>query len=324
MNRYLSFLLLFILFFPGTVFSADTQPVQESRVVRDIYFVLHQDTLYGRVLLPGSSGPWPMVVFLSGSGPNSSYRTNYVDFLKYFLEEPLLKEGIGLMYFDKRGVGRSTGTWYRNDFVARAEEVSAAIDYITGTGQADPERICVVGHSQGAWISQISIAKYSEKIRCAVSMSGATFGVFEQLVNDYQSELMCRGKDSLRAHRKAVRKARLTMMATSMLPVTPNMKQLKLVAGFEPSGYLTRIRKPLLLTFSGNDELVYPSWCMRQLRKIFPDGIPPHFTVKTFPGTNHGYRLALFCSREGGQKGNYSPEARHYISGWIVEHLINE
>lgn len=293
-------------------------------VAREIHFGSGNETLYGRMLLPDTAQKYPLVVFLSGSGPSSSYRTNYAGFLRYNFEEVLLSQGIGLLYFDKRGVGKSTGKWYRTDFYTRAKDAVAAIDFAVQSGFADPDRICIAGHSQGGWIAQIVAARYPDKIRCMVSMSGAAFGVFRQLVNDYQSELVCNGADSTRAHRKAIRKARFTTVAVTLFPVTANMKQLRLIRKFDPAGEIRIISRPALFTFAGNDELVYPAWSIGSLHQIFPGEIPGNFTLKTFDGTDHGYRIAPFCSRGTGTSGPRSAEFRDFVTGWIFSQLKNE
>ncbi|NOY36115.1 MAG: alpha/beta hydrolase [Chlorobi bacterium] len=285
---------------------------------RNIHFNSGKETLYGQMILTDTTGKIPLVVFLSGSGPSSSYRTNYAGFLRFFFEEKLLGQGIALMYFDKRGVGQSTGNWYKTDFYERAADAAAAIDFACNTGWIDPARICVAGHSQGGWIAQIVAARYPERISCAVSMSGATFGVFQQLVNDYQSERVCKGVDSTLAHQKAVQKAQLTMRVVRWFPLTENMKQLKLIGDFDPRKEIQNIRLPVLFTFAGNDELVYPAWCMDVLHGLYPSGIPANFTVKTFPGTDHGYHIAAFCSRDTGKRGHESEEVRQYVTEWMI------
>lgn len=178
-------LLLLLLCFLNTRSYAlkDTLPVS---------FQSQQHQIHGKIIVPKDrSLKMPAIIFLVGSGGNSSYSTNYADFLKFFLEEPLSNQGIALMYFDKRGVGQSEGVWYKTDFEQRAFDAKNAAEYLKTLPFIDTEQIFLVGHSQGGWIVQVCLAQYPDIFRGGISMAGATFGVKQQLINDYQSAFIC-------------------------------------------------------------------------------------------------------------------------------------
>ena len=63
------------------------------------------------ILLKNSIGDEkiPVVIFLVGSGANSSYETGYKDFIKFFFEETFLMNDYALVYFDKRACGKIRG-----------------------------------------------------------------------------------------------------------------------------------------------------------------------------------------------------------------------
>ena len=309
-------LILFLTITAGYLFSAESTVFREK-----IQFKSGEETLFGEFIIPQNRTHIPLLVFLPGSGPTSSYRTNYANFLKEILENQLLDKGIALMYFDKRGVAPSTGKWYQTDFFERAEDAYAAIKFAKSTGRFDSCRIGVIGHSQGGWIVQIIAAQYSQEVRCMVSLSGATFDVKRQLINDYQSENICKGMDSIRANRKARKRAAFDLRFVSLFPVTQGWKQLKLVKTFDPAQSIEKIKCPALFTFAGNDNLVYPQWCMQSLHNIFPGGTPANFTVKTFIGVNHSYRVTEFCSRGKYKQASYSGEFKEYFTNWILNNL---
>ena len=175
-----------------------------NKIIRkEIQFENGEYTLFGELLNPSTSKKNPVLIFLVGSGPNSSHRTNYKDFLTKLFEEQLIDQNVAFLYFDKKGVGKSTGKWYKFDFYERAEDVKAAIEFLKTVPNIDTNRIGIVGHSQGGWIAQIAAAKYPNDIKTVLSLNGATFNVKTQLVNDYQSEYTCLGLDSLIANKKA-------------------------------------------------------------------------------------------------------------------------
>ena len=107
-----------------------TQQTFAAKDTLDISFESDHYEIDGKILAPKNrSIKMPVVIFLVGSGGNSSYSTNYADFINFFLEQPLANENIALMYFDKRGVGQSEGKWYKTNFEQRALDAKNAAEY---------------------------------------------------------------------------------------------------------------------------------------------------------------------------------------------------
>ena len=92
-------------------------PRQAERKYEDTIYELH-----GELIMPQSSSELddetsleqntqlhPAIIFLVGSGPNSTHTGLYADFVRENLEELFLQHGVALMYFDKRGVGFPKG-----------------------------------------------------------------------------------------------------------------------------------------------------------------------------------------------------------------------
>lgn len=70
-----------------------------------------------------------------------------------------------LVYFDKRGVGKSEGLWYNTTFEQRALDAKNVALAIQKFEFVDHKNIYVIGHSQGGWIAQIALAEYPEVIK---------------------------------------------------------------------------------------------------------------------------------------------------------------
>src|SRR5690606_10244755 len=88
----------------------------------NITFESGRFTMHGELVLPDTSDNAPVLIFLVGSGENSSYRTLYKTFVEENLESLFLTEGIGILYYDKRGIGDSEGRWQRASLYDRAED----------------------------------------------------------------------------------------------------------------------------------------------------------------------------------------------------------
>ena len=95
----------------------------------------------------------PIVIFLVGSGGNSSHTSNYKDFLQFFLEKTFLENGYAVVYFDKRGNGKSQGIWYKTTFEQRALDAKNVTLEIQNINFIDKSKIFLVGDSQGGWIA---------------------------------------------------------------------------------------------------------------------------------------------------------------------------
>lgn len=81
-----------------------------------------------------------------GSGPSD--RDNDVYFPP--IREHLLRRGVAVCSFDKRGVGESTGDWLATAIGDQAADASACLDYLRSTMRGVP--LGLFGHSQGGWV----------------------------------------------------------------------------------------------------------------------------------------------------------------------------
>ena len=266
----------------------------------------------------GNKEKMPAVVFLVGSGGNSSHTSNYKDFLQFFLEKTFLENGYALVYFDKRGNGKSQGVWYETTFEQRALDAKNVALELQNMNFIDKSKIFLVGHSQGGWIVQIALAQYPDIFAGGVSMAGATFGVKKQLINDYQSDYICdKGFDEKKALKKATRKVNRDLLFVSLLGKKGNWKQLKLIKNFESEPYLKNINKPFLMLFGENDELVNSKWSIDELKEIFPNTLPLDFEFYVAQGENHSFKIAPKCYKRKSAETFYSETTQQKLFKWV-------
>jgi uncharacterized protein len=286
----------FLLFFAPTAWSdAFAQDYERNPVS----FSSGKETLQGTLLKPSGVGPFPVLVFLPGSG-ESSYRTNYKPFVEEVLEVPLAGQSIAIMYFDKRGIGGSTSHWRKSDFYNRAADAIAAIQYLKTLQGIDSNRIGVIGHSQGGWIAMMCAGLYRE-VAFGASLAGPTVGVREQLTMDYASEYRCAGMEYTTALEKAGRKANRVLFASSILPFG-NLGYIRRIRNFKPDEAIGGIDVPFLMLFARNDPLVYATPCVERLKEIgggsFRASLP--YAPSHLPTTvliSHPCALTLFRAR---------------------------
>jgi uncharacterized protein len=289
-----------------------------------IAFISAGKKLIGELVAPKQKDKKvPVIIFLIGSGEESSME-RYRTLINYFFVHPAAMDNVAIIYFDKRGVGLSEGSWYETDFEQRALDAKNAAEHIKNYSFVNTNQMYVVGHSQGGWIVQICLAKYPETFAGGISMAGPTFSVKKQIVNSYQSDLICSGKyDSQKAYSIAKRKTRepLGGLFEKQNADNKNQQQLKLIRNFDPKAYLERIHKPLLFMWAQNDRLVNPDWCKDRLHQIFKGRLPSDFSLYVAEGENHSFLISDFCNSQQPKQTPFSEKSRDYMLGWLANVL---
>jgi uncharacterized protein len=112
--------------------------------------------LAGTLTLPAGPGPHPVVVTMSGSGAQDRDESlRPITSLKPFavIADALTSAGVGVLRYDDRGVGGSTGDYEAATISELAADATAAVDYLETRALArddiDPDRIGLFGHSEG-------------------------------------------------------------------------------------------------------------------------------------------------------------------------------
>ena len=104
--------------------------------------------LAGRLVMPKGHAAVPIVVLLHGAESDASLDVNS-------LQRRLPAAGIGAFVYDKRGTGRSTGT-YTQDFKLLARDAVAAMQEAKRLAGNRVARIGYQGPSQGGWIAPLA------------------------------------------------------------------------------------------------------------------------------------------------------------------------
>jgi uncharacterized protein len=152
-----------------------------------------QITLSGTITLPQAGGPFPAVLLISGMGPNDRDYTTCGHKLFLVLADYLTRQGIAVLRVDKRGVGKSTGTFdttvTSKDF---AEDVRAGVAYLKTHPDINAKQIGLIGHSEGGMIASMVAANNSD-IAFMISMAGAFATHSENAAEQTASQLRADG-----------------------------------------------------------------------------------------------------------------------------------
>jgi pimeloyl-ACP methyl ester carboxylesterase len=115
--------------------------------------------LAGTLTLPRGTGAFPAVLLIQGSGPGN--RNEVVDGLGLFpaIADALVRQGVAVLRFDKRGIGKSTGNFDTATTLDFAGDVEAGLAFLRSRNDIRPDNIGLVGHSEGGLIAPMVAAK---------------------------------------------------------------------------------------------------------------------------------------------------------------------
>lgn len=141
--------------------------------------------LAGTLISPTAGGKHPAIILVHASGAEDR---EYLLPLARFL----IRHGMAVLGYDKRGVGGSTGDWNTASFDDLAGDVVAAFDYLKTRTDIDRSQIGMLGWSQAGWIMPLASVR-AKDIAFLISVSGAGIPAAETTIDQAQNEMTARG-----------------------------------------------------------------------------------------------------------------------------------
>jgi uncharacterized protein len=304
--------------------------------------------LAGTLTLPPGTGPFPGVVLISGSGPNTRDDEIADHKLALVLADALTRDGCAVLRYDKRGVAKSTGDYEAATTLDFASDVTAAVIYLRGRSDIANAKVGLIGHSEGATIAAMVAAK-DPSLAFIVMMAG--FGipgkilVAEQTrriaIADGQSPAMAahaynlnrRLYDAITASKdQSDAEARVRKILATTKPkaekeqadqaiLFTKLPSMRFILAFDPSQMLGDVLVPALALYGSKDLVVPADLNVPVLRRTLIHD--KDVTIKEMPGLNHLFQHAKTGSpREFGEiEETLSPEVLVIISKWVAYHM---
>lgn len=302
-------------------------------------------TLAGTLTIPQGKGPFPVVLLITGSGPQDRDESllGHKPFL--VLSDYLTRHGIAVLRTDDRGVGKSTGVFANATTADFATDVEAGIAFLKTRPETNPQKIGLLGHSEGGVIAPM-VAARNKDVAFIVMMAGT--GVRGDEILPAQSEAIevASGKDPKEAAKSAAKeKEMLALVETEKDPATlekelqEKMKgevpdaqigmQIKQITSpwfryfltYDPATALHKVTCPVLAINGALDKQVLPGQNLPAIRKALEEAGNKHFEAEELPGLNH-----LFQTAKTGAPAEYSqieetmsPIALGKVSEWILK-----
>jgi pimeloyl-ACP methyl ester carboxylesterase len=156
---------------------------------QELAIVSRDGVMLGATLsVPNAPARPNAVVLVAGSGPQTRHVQNAGHKLFDVLADHLARQGIAVLRYDKRGIGRSTGDYHGHTTVQLADDAYAAVQALKATGRF--RHVGLLGHSEGSQVAAAVAAAHPEAVDFIVSMAGVGLpGLELMLLQDRQYAL---------------------------------------------------------------------------------------------------------------------------------------
>lgn len=124
-------------------------------IEREVSFKSGEVKLAGTLCLPAAEGRFPCVLMIHGSGPldrnenTRGFPLNAFNTTAHYLAD----RGIASLRYDKRGIGRSGGSYWDAGFYDFIQDAKAAYDYLASHNSIKKDMVFLLGHSEGGYIA---------------------------------------------------------------------------------------------------------------------------------------------------------------------------
>lgn len=138
-------------------------------------------TFAGILTSPKGNQTVPAVVIISGSYQQDRDGNMAGHPMFAQIADHLSANGIAVLRLDDRGTGKTTGVYETATTEDFADDALTAIRFLKGIEGIDPNRIGLLGHSEGGAAAAIAAAK-SKDVKFIVSIAGLAMSGYESLI----------------------------------------------------------------------------------------------------------------------------------------------
>lgn len=315
-------------------------------------------TLEGTLTYPKEGANFPAVILVSGSGPQNRDEEllGHKPFL--VLADFLTRNGIAVLRYDDRGVGKSTGDFSSATTLDFVSDALSAVEFLKSRDQINKNQIGIIGHSEGGLIAPIA-AVQSEDVAFIIMMAGPGLRGKEILVLQTELILRANGEPEDQIKKGSLLNERLYDILLSENDSAATSAQLREVfekaynemtdaekteigdkdifmerqfgmmqspwfkyfLAYDPYETLTKVGCPVLALNGAKDLQVPPKENLAMIEKAFKESGKENYKLVELPGLNH-----LFQTAKTGSPMEYStieetisPSALNVMKDWILE-----
>lgn len=317
--------------------------------------------LGGTLSLPKQGGSnYPAVILISGSGAQNRDEEllGHKPFL--VLADYLTRQGIAVLRYDDRGVGKSTGKFSTATTADFATDAEAAFAYLKTRKEINTKKIGLAGHSEGGIIAPI-VAVNQPDVAYIVLLAGTAIPGDELLMlQNYligkangmpEAELAKLGNIN-RNHYNIVKEEQNPAVLKTRLKAAYNkdLRPLLISKGipedqvtasidaqlndlttpwysyfirYNPYPVMEKIKCPALALNGTNDLQVPAKANLDAIRRAADKSGNKNVTTKELPGLNHLFQASTTGnpSEYGDIEETFNPVALKTVGDWITQHV---
>lgn len=325
----------------------------------DVFFINPKagDKLAGTLTVPNGKVS-KIVILISGSGPQ-----NRDEEIKQFNHRPFLvwsdwltRQGIAVLRYDDRGIGKSTGDFGTATSADFADDAEAAVNFIKSRNDLRNLSIGLMGHSEGGIIAPM-VASRNKNVNFLVLLAGPGVPLTNLMLQQTadQERLGGANPENIKLALATNQKVFATMgqhqdLSTAQLkPIIDSLLYRELrtypktalqgkniddivrenevllspwfryFIAFKPADYLNKIKSPVLALNGTLDMQVNSDANLAAIKTNLQKAGNKNYKIIALPGLNH-----LFQKSVTGSVAEYAqstetvnPVALHDVSAWI-------
>jgi uncharacterized protein len=306
-------------------------------------------TLAGTLTLPAKEGNYPVVVLITGSGPQN--RDEELMGHKPFLviADYLTRNGIAVLRYDDRGTAQSTGDFNTATSADFADDVESAIAYLKTRQEINKKKIGLIGHSEGGIIAPM-VAARSKDVHFIVLLAGTGItgdkllllqmaklerlngvneteieagqkifnGAYEVIFKTQPNDTSVKTK--VKTYLKENIGNKLPDEQINMISDQVSSPWMKYFLAYNPAPTLEKVQCAVLAINGDKDVQVPAPENLAAIKTALEKGKNKKATIKELPGLNHLFQECKTGSPNeyGTIEQTFSPVALHEITDWIV------
>ncbi len=303
--------------------------------------------IVGDLRLPEGNGPYPLVVFVHGDGPND--RISGGTYLPIMAR--MEKAGYATFAWDKPGTGESSGEIDRTQLVAqRAQIVLDAIEVLTAREDIDAQRIGLWGISQAGYVMP-RVLTLSKDIAFMIAVSCPAMPGVDQGSYLVSAQAVCAGfskeeADEMRHLLSEIERAPTYDDYVRLKEKLDDVPGIGTAAVFgyskgikpeeawhvhgpesehfwDPMDVIEQTTIPTLAFFGERDTQIDPFQGAQAYQEALTRAGNPNFRVELIPGADHNIILSQTgCIEERERRSrqdwtHYAPEYLDILEAWL-------
>jgi alpha/beta superfamily hydrolase len=318
------------------------------------------NTLSGTLTLPADGKASKIVILITGSGPQNRNEElmNHRPFL--VLSDWLTRNGIAVLRYDDRGIGKSTGNFSTATTADFADDAEAAVNYVASHPDLKKMSVGLIGHSEGGMIAPM-VASRNKTVKFIVLAAGPAIPIAQLMVQQNKDMARLMGISDRAIAKSAETNTKLyaainqfknlssasynkkidSLISTvvSAIPtselggktadevvtsITSTLKNpwMRYFISFDPTYYLTKIQCPVLALNGTLDCQVACQTNLAGVKNSLQKAGNKKFEIVPLDGINHLFQKAKTGSLQEYEQidETINPTVLQKITSWIKAH----